>query len=265
MRTLPLSKAKAALIQDLCRHKKTRETERAFVLEGVKPIADLLKEHACALLAIVVTPLFLNKIDEVLLTTIEKHFRIYLCNEVMFERLSDLATAAGILAVVQQPSWDQEAIFRRRRMLGFYGECLQDPANVGAIIRTAAALDFDALWLSCDSVDVFNPKVVRATTGALFKLPIFSIRDTTEFARHGCALLTAELPGPDSRPIRGIKTVPSKAVIALGNEGRGLADATLKQAAMKFHIPVNPAMDSLNVAACAAIAAFYFRHLPRQG
>ncbi len=149
---------------------------------------------------------------------------VYVCKDMIFNQLSDLTTSPGILAVVQQPVWDQETVFKRPRVLGFYGECLQDPANVGAIIRTAVAFGMDALWLSTDSADVFNPKVVRATAGALLRLPVFSVRGVSEFRKRRCTILASEPPGNTSRPIRDITRLPSRAVIALGNESRGLSD-----------------------------------------
>lgn len=259
-----LSSTKAALIRDLLRHKRTREAERAFVLEGAKPILELLRSKSPALLAVVATSTFLEKNRQAFGHALDQtRTSVYTCRDTTFEKLSDVSTSQGILAVVRQPKCDQEAIFRRLRVFGIYGECLQDPANVGAIIRTALAFHADALWLSLDSADVFNPKVVRATAGALLMLPVFPLTDIGLFARHRCMLVAAEPPGKGGRGIRSITSLPSRAILALGNESRGLSESTLKQAAFRFHIPVNPAVDSLNVAASAAIAAFYLSALPR--
>lgn len=261
-----LPSTKAALIRDLLRQKKTRDTERAFVLEGAKPILELLRANFPSLLAVVATPTYLEKSDPASQRALEQGSTpVYTCREMVFEKLSDVSTSPGILAVLKQPEWDQETIFKRPRLFGIYGEGLQDPANVGAIIRTAVAFGLDALWLSSDSVDVFSPKVVRTTTGALLKLPVFSIKDAGVFARHRCALLAAEPPGAHSRAIRDITSISSRTILAFGNESRGLSEATLKQATLRFHIPVSRAIDSLNVAASAAIAVFHFSGLPREG
>jgi len=261
-----LSSTKAALIRDLLRQKRTRGAERVFVMEGAKPILELLRGKSPALLAVVVTPTFLEKSRQAFGRTLEQtSAAVYTCRDTQFEKLSDVSTSQGILAVVRQPEWDQEAIFRRPQVFGIYGECLQDPANVGAIIRTALAFHADALWLSPDSADVFNPKVARATAGTLMKLPIFPIKDIGLFARHRCTLVAAEPPRKGGPGIRAMTNLPSRAILALGNESRGLSEATLKQAALRFHIPVNQAIDSLNVAATAAIAAFFFSGLPRSG
>ncbi|MGH7205343.1 MAG: TrmH family RNA methyltransferase [Nitrospiraceae bacterium] len=261
-----LSSAKAALIRDLLRHKRTREVERAFVLEGAKPILELLRSKSPALLAVVATSTFLEKNRQAFGHALDQtRAAVYTCRDTTFEKLSDVSTSQGILAIVRQPEWDQEAILRRPRVFGIYGECLQDPANVGGIIRTALAFQADALWLSLDSADVFNPKVVRATAGALLMLPVFPLTDLGLFARHHCALVAAEPPRKGGRRIRAITSLPSRTILALGNESRGLSEATLKQAAFRFHIPVNPAINSLNVAASAAIALFYFSGLSDSG
>lgn len=262
---IPLSAAKAAFIRDLLRHKKARDTERAFVMEGVKPITELLRTREPSLQAVVMTPTWLDKNTTERRRILERsRVPVYVCRDSVFEKLSDLSTAPGLLAVVRQPEWDQEGVLTRSRVFGLYGESLQDPANVGAIIRTALAFGLDALWLSSDSADIFNPKVVRATAGALLRLPVFAIPDTLVFDRYQCSVLAAVLPGTRSRALQEIAHIPPRAVIALGNESRGLSPVTIKQAAMRFHIPIGQDVESLNVAASAAIATFYFSAVARR-
>ncbi|MGH7164150.1 MAG: TrmH family RNA methyltransferase [Nitrospiraceae bacterium] len=261
----PIPSAKAALIRNLIRQKKARATERAFVVEGLKPILELLRTSPSALRAVVLTPACLEKNGSDLHPTLKPTaVPIYTCQETVFNGLTDVRTSQGILAVAHQPDWNEEVILGRPRLFGIYGECLQDPANVGAIIRTAAAFDVDAIWLSPDSADVFNPKVVRATAGTVLKLPVFSLADPGLFARHRCTILAAEPPGSGSVDLHTIRLLPPRTILALGNESRGLSEATLKQAANRVHIPVSPAVESLNVAASAAIALFYLSGLPRQ-
>jgi len=261
----PLPSAKAALIRKLLRQKKARDAERAFVIEGLKPTLELLRTSPSALRAVVVTPACLEKSGSELRPALEQAAaQIYTCRDTVFDTLSDVRTSQGILAVVSQPDWNEEVILGRPRLFGIYGECLQDPANVGAIIRTAAAFGVDACWLSSDSADVFNPKVVRATTGAVLKLPVFPLIDLGLFARHRCTILAAEPPRAGSVDLHTIRHVPTRMILALGNESRGLSEATLKQASNRVHIPVSPAVESLNVAASAAIALFYLSGLPRQ-
>ncbi len=260
-----LTTAQANRIRDLLRDRHTRDSERSFVLEGAKPLREVLDTNADTVRTIVVTPTFLEQCSDADRRRLETRPGVLrLCRERQFKKLADVVTPAGILAVVAQPQWDVDEILKRPEWLGLFGETLQDPTNVGTMIRTAAALQLDAVWLSADSADTFNPKVVRASAGTVLHMPVFTIESPNLFASHGCAILAAQPVGQESQAIGSVKQIPSQAVIAVGNESRGLSKETLGQAALRFHIPTARAVDSLNVAASAAIAMFYFKNL-RQG
>ncbi len=259
-----LPAAKAALIRDLLRHKRTRDKERAFVLEGAKPIREVLQASPDSVRMIVLTQPFLNKCEPAFRHALQAHRTVvYMGRTRIVDQLADVITSSGILAVVRQPQWDQQSILARPNVCGLYGESLQDPANVGAIVRTAAAFGLDAVWLSGDSVDVFNPKVVRATSGTLLHLPVFTLKAPGLFEEQGCAILAAQPQGKDSCALPTITERPARAILAFGNESRGLSAATLKQAVLQFHIPTARSVESLNVAASVAIAVFYFSELKR--
>lgn len=261
----PLPAAKAALIRDLLREKSRRDHERAFVLEGIKPVRELLQAKTPELLMVVATDGFLENQPGFPRGWWRGTAPLYTCRKTVFDKLSDLRTAAGLLAIVRQPAWDMGEVFGRECLFGLYGECLQDPTNVGAILRTALAFNLDGVWLSPDSADVFNPKAVRASAGAVLKLPVFTIAGTETFIRHGCKVLAAEPPRKAAMTITELPALPRRAILAVGNESRGLPESVLKQAAVRFHIPLNQAVESLNVAASVAIAAFYLSALPRAG
>jgi TrmH family RNA methyltransferase len=147
----------------------------------------------------------------------------------------------------------------QKRLLGVYGDQLRDPANVGAIIRTTAALNLTGLWLSPDSADCFAPKVVRSTAGAIMTLPIFrSSRAVTVFRQHQCQIYSAVVPSHDVVSLRSIRELPMRVVIAVGNEGGGLAMDVQEASALRFCIPLAREVESLNVAATVAIASFHF-------
>jgi TrmH family RNA methyltransferase len=252
------------LIRDLFQQKKTRDAEGAFIIEGPKPILELVRDRPTVVQALVATTGYLNQqvsAPQDLLG--QSRILLYSCRESVFEKLSGLDTSQGILAIVRQPVWSEEDCLGQSDFLGLYGEHLQDPTNVGTMVRTAAAMNISALWLTPDSVDVFNPKVVRATAGALLTLPVFRIGDVSGLLQRDCTLLAADSRANGAVAIRTIRQIPARSVLAFGNESRGLSDATLKQAALRFHIPVNQSVESLNVATSAAIAMFYFASLPR--
>ena len=257
-----LTRAQASLIRQLLRDKKTRSKEGAFVLEGTKACLDLIHRHPESILSLVVSPRFLCVEGEADRTVRMKlHAHQFVCPDAGFEKLTDVEMPQGILAVVRQPGWDEAQVFGRTSVLGIYGDRLQDPANVGAIIRTAAALNLSGLWLSADSADHFSPKVVRATAGTILSLPIFRTRNFQAFSSYGCEIYSAVLAAADIVPIRSIQTIPSRLMIAVGNEGAGLAPDIVKVSNVRFAIPLAKGVESLNVAVTAAISAFYFSGL----
>lgn len=254
-----LTRAQASLIRHLFRDKKTRSREGAFVLEGAKFCLDLIHRHPQSILSLIVSPRFLcdeAEADRKVRTKLSA--RQFVCPDAGFEKLTDVQMPQGILAVVRQPRWDEAQVFGRTTVLGIYGDRLQDPANVGAIIRTAAALNLSGVWLSADSADHFSPKVVRATAGTILNLPVFPARDFRAFSSYGCEIYSAVLASADIVPIRSIRTVPNRLMIAVGSEGAGLAPDIVKASSIRFSIPLAEGVESLNVAATAAIAAYHF-------
>ncbi len=257
-----LTRARASLIRQLLRDKKIRSREGAFVLEGTKSCLDLIHRHPQSILSLIVSPRFLCVEDEADRTArTNLPARQFVCSDAGFEKLTDVEMPQGIMAVVRQPEWDEAQVFERTSVLGIYGDRLQDPANVGAIIRTAAALNLSGVWLSADSADHFSPKAVRATAGTILSLPVFHAWNVQAFSSYGCEIYSAVLASDDRVPLRSIQTIPRRLIIAVGNEGSGLAPDIVKTSRVRFSIPLAEEVESLNVAATAAISAFYFSGL----
>ncbi len=244
--------------------KRTRDRERVFVLEGTKPILELVQSAPRQIVCLVIAPTFLERQPpEVMQDIVSSGCTVHTCPEHQLAQLSDVETSSGALAIVHQPTWDQAAILAQPRVFGLYGDMLQDPANIGTIVRTAAGLDVSALWMAPHSVDVFNPKVVRATAGTLFQLPIFSHTSLENLLALGCTILAADVgTHSDSIPIRSIQSIPARSIVAIGSESRGLSDAVLAAANVRFTIPLKPGVESLNAATAAAIALFHLSGLP---
>ncbi|HLZ33108.1 MAG TPA: RNA methyltransferase [Nitrospira sp.] len=260
-----LTRAQTARIRNLFRDKRARQTDGAFIVEGAKPVRDLLLTHPTHVQMLVVASGYQQREsdrDRLLRHSVD--VPTYGCLDRSFAALSGLETPQGILAIVQQPCWNEDELLERPVLFGLFGEQLQDPANVGAIIRTAAALNVSALWLTPESADIYNPKVVRATSGALLSLPIFVARDVTRFIQNHCAIYAAEVAGPDTVEMEAIHTIPRRVILAMGNESRGLSESTRQQATCRFTIPLTRQVESLNVAATAAIAMYYFGRLPKE-
>ncbi len=235
------------------------------MIEGAKAVRDLLSQHPKLVRAVVATPAYLAREsawDRALREAVPAPS--YGCTEHVFGRLSDLETPQGILAVAVQPSWNEEEVLSQPMVFGIWGDAIRDPLNVGSIVRTAAALDVCALWLSPDSADRYSAKAVRAAAGALFMLPVFTDSRIDTLIDRGCALYAAVARGGHrTMHLCDIERVPQRLILAVGNEGQGLSNHTIRQATRRFTIPLNRGVESLNVAATVAIAAFYLGRLPK--
>ncbi|HLO51793.1 MAG TPA: RNA methyltransferase [Kamptonema sp.] len=141
--------------------------------------------------------------------------------------------------------------------LGLALETIQDPGNLGTIIRTAAAAGADGLWVSKNSVDLDHPKVLRASAGAWFRLPMAVTSD-----------LKAEVSRCQDRGMQILATLPNASLsywevdlrvptlIVLGNEGAGLSEDLTNLASLQVRIPLSQGVESLNVAIAAALILY---------
>jgi len=250
----------------LLKDKSVREQEGAFVLEGAKFCHDVIRSNPRSIVSLVLSHRYLREEGSAGRTSRSQlAARQFSCSDVLFDKLSDVEAPQGMLAVVRMPQWDQDHLLGQSRVLAVYGERLRDPANVGGIIRTAAALNCTGLWLSADSADPFSPKAVRAAAGTVLALPIFRGADAQVFVKRGCAVYSALLPSRNTIALHDIRQIPCRLVIAVGNEGDGLSNETMGISAVKFAIPLSRGIESLNVAVTVAIAAFSLKDLPVAG
>lgn len=150
--------------------------------------------------------------------------------------------------------------------LGIALETVQDPGNLGTIIRTAAAAGVDGLWLSGDSVDLDHPKVLRASAGAWFRLPMaVSANLQTEISRchqQGVQILATV---PDAKLSYWEVDLRRPTLIVLGNEGGGLSADAIAVASQQVRIPLSRGVESLNVAICAALILYEAQRQRQQG
>jgi RNA methyltransferase, TrmH family len=136
-------------------------------------------------------------------------------------------------------------------------ETVQDPGNLGTMIRTAAAASASGLWLSADSVDLDNPKVLRASAGQWFRLPMAvsaDLKDTVSLAKQAGMQVVATLASATLTYWQVDWRKPS--LILLGNEGAGLSASLAEMADLEVRIPLSPGVESLNVAIAGALMLY---------
>lgn len=178
----------------------------------------------------------------------------------IFRKMCDTQTPQGILTVAQMPAYNREDLLvpgKDGRITLLILENVQDPGNVGTILRTAEAAGVSGVILNTGCADLFQPKTVRATMGSIYRVPFLIEKDLSETAgwlkAGGITLLAAELQA--SRDFREFSGIAKKAWI-MGNEGRGITPELLRLADDRIRIPMHGKVESLNVAIAAAILIF---------
>jgi len=172
-------------------------------------------------------------------------------DEKLFARLSELKTPTGIIALIDVPGPDMSVEQYRFALLL---EDIQDPGNLGSMLRSAAAAGCDAVFLSPGCADAWSPKVLRAAMGGHFSLQIHELQDLPEVAK----VFTGKLLATTLQSAISLYDCDLKGDLAflIGNEGAGLSDELLGLATHKITIPMPGKVESLNAASAAAICLF---------
>lgn len=168
----------------------------------------------------------------------------------LFQAIEQAPSSSGVLALITIP--DEPALATSGLCLLL--ENLQDPGNVGTILRTAAAAGVDQVWLTAGCADIWSPKVLRAGMGAHFHLALRERTDADTALQHFngplCVTTLEDATSLYQTDLRG------NMVLALGSEGSGISPALANRAGKRIHIPMATGIESLNVAAAAAICLF---------
>ena len=162
----------------------------------------------------------------------------------LFDSLADTKSPQNVLALFERAHFSLSSVLGPRSSVVVALDGVQDPGNVGTIVRLAAAFDCAGVLLLPGSADAYSPKAVRASAGAVLSVPIANAT-AADLIRSGLAMFAADARG--SSP-----TLPADAIIVFGNEGRGVSDE-IRERATSISIPMSSRVESLNVAASAAI------------
>jgi len=186
----------------------------------------------------------------------DPNIRVYLCTERVFAEICDTDTEQGVLAVVAKPTPISDWKRQLKHGAVIVADRVQDPGNLGTIIRTALAAGVDGLWLIDGTVDPFNPKVVRASMGAVGRLAVSSM--TAEECVELCEILGLRLVAAalgDAVPYYEHDFTQPCALI-IGNEANGVQPYLLNKSWRRVYIPLANAVESLNAAAAAAVLIY---------
>ena len=174
----------------------------------------------------------------------------------VFDAMAETVTPQGVLAIVEMPEYSLEQMIEKAGTL-LVLEDLQDPGNLGTMLRTAEAAGVAGVILSKKSVDVYNPKVIRSTMGAVYRVPFLYVEDfkglLCNLKEQKVRLLAAHLQGTksfDKADYRG------KVGILIGNEANGLSDEVSDLTEEKVIIPMAGNVESLNAAVAGALLMY---------
>lgn len=175
----------------------------------------------------------------------------------VFRQMSDTRTPQGVLTLLRIPRYSLEDLLQKEAPLLVLLEDLQDPGNVGTILRTAEGAGADGVLLTANTADLFNPKVIRSTMGSIYRMPFYRMQDPAETmrqlqARDICSY-AAHLQGEntyDREDYRG------GTLFLIGNEGNGLSEEMSRQADRLIRIPMAGRVESLNAAMAAGILMY---------
>jgi len=234
--------------------KKYRQQHGQFLVEGEKMVAELLGQSRIGVSAIFALESWIAQNDRFLQPFSEK---VNVVSEAELAKISALTTPNKVLAVATMPleTCNFELVTTG---ICFYLDGIQDPGNMGSILRVADWFGFPAVICSPDCVDIFSPKVVQASMGAIFRVQSWEIELAELLAASPNILVAgAVLDGENVFEA----ALPTNGLLVIGNEGRGISSQTESMLTHRISIPRHPAgrAESLNAAVAAGILAAAFR------
>lgn len=224
--------------------RKGRDTQNAFLVEGVRMVREAVQSDfdlQALLLREDCEPSF----------PLPSDVPVFTLSEHAFASVTETKTPQGIAAVLSR----RVRPLSGSRFLAL--DAVQDPGNVGTIIRTADAAGMDGVILSADCADLFSPKVLRSTMGSIFRMSFAFPADLPACLRdlrfRGFSVLSSQLDGD---PFYERTAVADAFVLVIGNEGSGISNAVKAEATHRLRLPMRGGAESLNAAVAAGIMMY---------
>ena len=226
-------------LRSVASDKAYREQCREFICDGEKTLREAMSfgaEITCVL--------WKDKKGD-----LEVNAPEYVAPADLFEYASPLKSSPGPAFTVKMPDREDGKLIEKAIVL----ENLQDPGNVGTVIRTANAFNIDAVILVGACADLYNPKTVRASMGAIFRQKVLtmSLQELSDFCTRNYLPLFGAALSDRAADVRSIEI--HRAAVAIGSEGRGLSQELLDLCGGEVIIPMNPDSESLNAAVAASV------------
>lgn len=245
------SNSQMKYIMQLNKKSKTRWEQRVFVAEGIKMCLEAPRDQ---IQAVYVSQSFLEDLEKQKLL---EGYSYEVVSDKVFQTVSDTKTPQGILSLVKMPEYTLEEAVGKKTPHLLILESIQDPGNLGTMLRTGEGAGVTGIIMNKTTVDIFNPKTIRSTMGSLFRVPFYITEDLPgtlrELKQRGIALYAAHLKGtmaydqPDYTGPCGF---------LVGNEGNGLSQEIADLADTYIRIPMEGKVESLNAAIAATLLMY---------
>lgn len=225
---------------------KERRNQNAFVVEGTKMVEETPKE---LLISVYVSENYTGNTNF--------SVPVEVLSDSVFKAASDTQTPQGIMAIVRKPEYSLNALLAKENRMFLILEDVQDPGNLGTMMRTGEGAGVTGVVMTKNTVDLFNPKTVRSTMGSIYRVPFIVTDDLeatlTTMKKAGVSLYAAHLKGENSYDAYDYK---KDCGFLIGNEGNGLTDAIADMADTYIRIPMEGKLESLNAAVSAALLMY---------
>ena len=236
--------------------KKERDSSNEYVIEGIKLIQEAVQENVNIKQIIVCDDCDKTEsIPKDLMYEIAKYDCVYVTKKI-FKYISEVQEPQGILAIIEKNNSDKDIDYNQDIIVAL--DDVQDPGNLGTILRTVDSIGLTQILVSKGTADSYNPKVVRSTMGAIFRIKIIECEDLEktlkEIKKHKFKVVVTSLQTENT--IYGIKY--NKKVIVIGNEANGVEQKIQQIADEKVKIPMLGKTESLNASVATGIVLYEY-------
>ena len=242
----PLIKQLVLLIEN----RKERAKKGLFVAEGLR-LCKEAAQSSITVKTVLVTDAFMDKHSDEARDILGSCNDVVLISEGVASKLGNTVSSQGVFCLCEMPKFSNEIMGNKFIVL----ENLQDPGNIGTIIRSAEAFGIDGVIFVGNCADIYNPKILRSTMGTVFSMPFYrfssAIEAREELKKNGCEILGAVLDA-DSGKLSQIE-FNDKCAVMIGNEASGLSDLAKSACDSFLYIEMSGNAESLNAAVAASV------------
>ena len=244
--------ARVKRLVNLSKKAKLRYKENVFIVEGIKMFLEAPSEW---IKEVYVSERFLEKNPLERL----KKLQYEVVSDEVFQKISDTQTPQGVLCVMKIPQYKLADLLKsnKKQPLFLILEDIQDPGNLGTMFRAGEGAGIDGVIMTRNTVDIFNPKVIRSTMGSIYRIPFVITDDIIQTITHlksnGLTVYAAHLKESVDYDLQDY-TKPTAFLI--GNEANGLKDETADVADCYIKIPMKGQVESLNAAVASSVLMY---------